>query len=211
LNTEMTIPGRNARVSAEAALYPGTYLGRVVSQSKTFYRVAAEGGELFAQVSGRLRQSAASPADFPVAGDFVMLDRADVAGGNAVILHLLPRTSLFVRKAAGTSHASQAVAANIDTVFICMGMDRDFNLRRLERYLSAAWDSGAAPVVVLTKSDACADAAEKTALAESVSIGADVIVTSALQTGADVLRPYITGRTVAFLGSSGVGKSTLIN
>lgn len=211
MNISTTIPGQNER-AAEAALYPGTYLGRVVSQSKTLYRVLTEGGELLAQVSGKLRQSAVSPADFPVVGDFVMLDRASDAGGNAVILHLLPRKSVFVRKAAGSSRESQAVAANVDTVFICMGMDRDFNIRRLERYLSIAWDSGATPVVVLTKSDLCGDTAEKLALAESVSTGADIMVTSALQEGcADVLKPYICGRTAAFIGSSGVGKSTLIN
>jgi ribosome biogenesis GTPase len=205
------VPGFNERVASEAASYPGTYPGRVVSQSKTLYRVLTERGELLAQVSGRLRQSAVSQADYPAVGDFVMLDRADGAGGNAVILHLLPRTSIFVRKAAGSSHDNQAVAANVDTVFICMGMDRDFNLRRLEIYLSVAWDSGAALVVVLTKSDACENPAEKAALAESVCIGADVIITSALHEGADMLKPYICGRTVAFIGSSGVGKSTLIN
>lgn len=212
MNNDIMIPGFNERIAAEAALYPGMYPGRVVSQSKTIYRAAAERGELLAQVSGKFRQNAVSSVDFPVVGDFVMLDRADAEGGNAVILQLLPRKSIFVRKAAGSSQGNQAVAANIDKVFICMGMDRDFNLRRLERYLSIAWDSGALPVVVLTKSDLCETPAETKALAESVSIGADVIVTSALSEGcADVLKPYIYGSTVAFVGSSGVGKSTLIN
>lgn len=211
MNNNTMIPGVNERVAAEAALYPGTYLGRVVSQSKTLYRVLSESGELLAQVSGKLRQNAVSQTDYPVVGDFVMLDRADGAGGNAVILHLLPRMSIFVRKAAGSSRDNQAVAANVDTVFICMGMDRDFNLRRLERYLSVAWDSGAVPVAVLTKSDLCENLEESVALAESVCIGADVIVTSGLHEGADRLKPYIPGKTVAFIGSSGVGKSTLIN
>ncbi len=211
MKSDMKFLGFDERAAAEAELYPGTYPGRVSSQSKTLYRVLTESGEILAQVSGKLRGSALSQADFPVVGDFVMLDRADGTGGNAVILHLLTRKSIFVRKAAGSSRENQAVAANIDTVFICMGMDGDFNLRRLERYLSLAWDSGALPVVVLTKSDLCDAPAEKASLAESVSIGADVIVTSAPQTGADTLKPYIRGKTVAFLGSSGVGKSTLIN
>jgi len=200
------------QAALEAAMYPGLYAGRVVSQSKHIYRVAIGDAELFAKVSGRLRQSASSPLDYPVTGDFVMLDRADASEGEAVIHHVLSRKSLFVRKAAGTSHASQAVAANIDTVLLCMGMDKDFNIRRLERYLAIAWESGAVPVVVLTKSDLCDDSAEKLMLAESAAVGADVIVTSAFSEGCtEMLKPYIAGKTAALLGSSGVGKSTLIN
>ncbi len=194
----------------EASQYPGLFAGRVVSQSKHIYRVVAGGAEFFAEVSGRLRQRAASPLDFPTAGDYVMVDRTD--GASAVIHHVLSRSSVFVRKAAGTSRAIQAVAANIDVVFLCMGMDSDFNIRRLERYLSIAWDSGAVPVVVLTKSDLCEDKAAKLALAEAAAVGAQIIVTGAFGTdGTQALIPYIAGKTAAFIGSSGVGKSTLIN
>lgn len=211
MEIDLTHLGLSKQAAEEAAQCPGMYLGRIVSQSKQIYRVAVKSGEITAQVSGRFRQQAAPPVDFPVAGDFVMLDREDDTGGSAVIHRVLTRKSLFVRKAAGSSGGSQAVAANIDTIFLCMGLDENFNIRRLERYLSIAWESGAAPVVVLTKHDLCGDT-ERIALAESAAVGADVIVTSALdENGADVLKPYIQGRTAAFIGSSGVGKSTLIN
>lgn len=210
MNTDRAAIGLDAR-AGEAAQYPGLHIGRVVSQSKHLYRLAVHGDEILAQISGRLRQNALSPLDFPVVGDFVMADRPDNSQGNAVIRHVLGRTSLFVRRAAGTSRASQAVAANIDVAFLCMGMDANFCIRRLERYLSIAWDSGALPVVVLTKSDLCDDPA-KLPLAEEAAVGVGVIVTSAASAdGADALKPYIEGKTAAFLGSSGVGKSTLIN
>jgi ribosome biogenesis GTPase len=209
---DLTKLGLSEQAAEEASLCPGLYLGRIVSQSKQHYRAAAGNGEILAQASGRFRQQAASPIDFPVVGDFVLLDRENNSNGTAVIHRVLTRKSLFVRKAAGTSGGSQAVAANIDIVFLCMGLDGNFNIRRLERYLSIAWDSGAAPVVVLTKSDLCEDTAGKLALAESAAVGADVIVTNALDKGgADDIKPYIKGKTAAFIGSSGVGKSTLIN
>lgn len=120
---------------------------------------------------------------------------------------------MFMRKAAGTARTEQPVAANIDTVFLCMSLNNDFNLRRLERYLSIAWDSGAKPVVVFTKSDLCMDIEHKLSQAQSVAIGADIVVTSAMDNdGYASIMPYIKeGVTVAFVGSSGVGKSTLIN
>lgn len=210
-NIDLTQLGLSQRAADEAALSTGLYIARIVSQSKQLYRVAVKSGEIFAQVSGKLRQQAVSPIDFPVVGDFVMLDREDDANGNAVIHQVLTRKSLFVRKAAGPSGGSQAIAANVDVVFLCMGLNSNFNIHRLERYLSIAWDSGATPVVVLTKSDLCDDDS-KIDLAESAAIGAIVIVTSALvENVADLLKPYIEGKTAAFIGSSGVGKSTLIN
>ena len=133
--------------------------------------------------------------------------------GTAVIHLVLPRKSLFVRKAAGTSKTEQVVAANIDTVFLCMSLNNDFNLRRLERYLAVAWESGAEPVVVLTKADLCADLPQKQREVEAIAMGVDILTTSAMESdGYRQITPYITeGRTVAFVGSSGVGKSTLIN
>ncbi len=118
-----------------------------------------------------------------------------------------------MRKTAGAASDTQIVAANIDTVFICMSLNNDFNLRRLERYLSIAWDSGAVPVVVLTKSDLCEDIESRLKDTLSMAIGADVLVTtSTSDDGYLSVKGYISsGRTVAFIGSSGVGKSTLIN
>lgn len=187
--------------------------GRIAAQYKDLYKVTGSGGDMIAEVSGKFRYAAAVPADYPVVGDFVVIDREETQSGNAIIHHILPRKSLFVRKAAGTAHEAQPVAANIDTVFICMALNHDFNLRRLERYLSIAWDSGATPVVVLTKSDLCDDLAVKLSEINKIALGIDVLVTSAMkEDGWDELLRYVgPGQTVAFIGSSGAGKSTLIN
>ena len=119
----------------------------------------------------------------------------------------------FIRKAAGTARKEQVVAANIDKVFICMSLNNDFNPRRLERYLTVCWESGATPIVVLTKADLCDKLAEKRLAVEAVAMGTDVLVTSAIeQDGCEQILSYIQeGQTVALIGSSGVGKSTLIN
>ncbi len=211
--TDMVQYGFSGRFAAEATLYPGLFPGRVTSQYKDLYKVACENGELMAEISGKLRYAAREAADYPAVGDFVMLDRADGAAGNAIIHHVLTRKSAFVRKAAGTGGDGQIVASNIDTVFLCMALDHDFNLRRLERYLSIAWDSRAVPVVVLTKSDLCGDVDEKLAAVAAAALGADVLATCG--ESADGYRGVLgyveEGRTIAFIGSSGVGKSTLIN
>jgi ribosome biogenesis GTPase len=130
-----------------------------------------------------------------------------------MIHQVLSRKSLFTRKAAGTGNEIQIVAANIDIVFICMSLNDDFNIRRLERYLAVAWDSGATPVIVLTKADLCGDIDRKIAEAEAVAIGVDIIVCSGVaENGVEEVCKYLKeGETIAFIGSSGVGKSTLIN
>jgi ribosome biogenesis GTPase len=205
--------GFTERFQSESALYPEYYVGRIASQYKDLYRVLCENGELMAEISGKFRYDARASSDYPAVGDFVMLDRLSDANGNAVICNALSRKSAFIRKAAGTSHNSQVVASNIDTVFICMSLNRDFNIRRIERYLAIAWDSGAMPVIVLTKSDLCGDVEQKLDEVNSVAIGVDILVTSALlQDGCLQVSRYIKeGQTIAFIGSSGVGKSTLIN
>jgi len=209
----MTNLGLSQRFITESSLYTKLYVGRVVSQYKDLYKVATEKGEVAAEIAGKLRFAARTASDYPAVGDFVMLDRDEDSGGNAIIHHILTRKSVFIRKAAGTANAEQVVAANIDTVFICMSLNNDYNLRRIERYLGIAWDSGALPVIVLTKADLCANAAEKLRELDEVACGVDVLVTSSLEEdGVEAVKPYLTaGRTIAFIGSSGVGKSTLIN
>ena len=200
-------------LAGASAVYPGLFPGRIVSQSRDLYTVVAERGELTAEVSGKFRFEAGTLSHFPAVGDFVLLDRSGNAGGNGIIHAVLPRKSAFIRKAAGTSNDEQVVAANIDTVFLCMSLNSDFNLRRMERYLGVAWDSGAVPVIVLTKADLCADLARRLSEIGTVACGAEVLVTSSLsEDGWTSVRKYLgRGKTVAFIGSSGVGKSTLIN
>jgi ribosome biogenesis GTPase len=184
-------------------------LGRIISQDKGIYKAVTENGEFKAQISGKLRYNAANISDYPAVGDFVMMDEN---GGNAIIHHILTRKSAFIRKAAGTSNDDQVVAANIDKVFICMSLNRDFNLRRLERYISIGWDSGAVPVVVLTKSDLCENIDDMMNDLDDVALGLEIIITSSLKDDYENIKKYINyGQTVAFIGSSGVGKTTLIN
>lgn len=210
---DMNQYGLNDRFVSEAAEFNGLHIGRIVLQEKGIYRVVCENGEMIAEISGKLRYEAKSPSDFPGVGDFVMLDRDNNENGNAIIHHMLNRKSVFVRKAAGNVNEEQVIAANIDTVFICMSLNNDFNLRRLERYLSLAWDSGASPVVVLTKADLCDNLQKRLYAVDSVALGTDVLVGTAMQEdGYKEISQYIQpGHTVAMIGSSGVGKSTLVN
>lgn len=205
--------GFSQRYIQEATMYPDFFLGRVVSQYKDYYKVATGETEVMAEISGKLRYSSDMQSDYPAVGDFVMIDRETDQHGNAIIHAILSRKSLFERRAAGTANEVQVVAANIDTVFICMSLNNDFNMRRLERYLAIAWNSGATPVVVLTKSDLCDNVETVTGEIEKIALGADVAVTSSMEAdGYKILLKYIEpGQTVAFVGSSGVGKSTLIN
>ena len=165
-----------------------------------------------AEVSGKFRFQTTILSDYPAVGNFVLVNWNE-SGNSSIIESLLPRKSAFIRKAAGEPQQEQIVAANIDTVFLCMALNHDFNLRRLERYISIAWDSGAMPVVVLTKSDLCDDLEQKLSEVSSVAFGVDVLVTTSTEeNGYKVLLPFISeGKTIAFIESSGVGKSTLIN
>lgn len=205
--------GLSDRFEQEATMYEGLFLARVTEQHRDLYKVVGEKGELQAGVSGNLIYRTNDNSDFPAVGDWVMIDREDHSTGNAVIHHILRRKSVFERKAAGTSNSVQIVAANIDTIFICMSLNADFNLRRMERYLSIAWNSMATPVIVLTKSDLCSDLSQRLTELSKVSVGTDTVVCSSKEENGnqEVLSYIKEGETIAFIGSSGVGKSTLIN
>lgn len=189
----------------------GCVSARVVAQHRGGYVVHSETGERRAVPSGRLRHSAAS-GGLPVVGDWIVL-RDDPAAEAATIAAVLPRRTAFSRKAAGDEIVEQVLAANVDTIFLVTAVGSDLNPRRLERYLVAAWESGAAPAVVLNKSDLCDDPAETVAELAGVGVGVPVHVVSCV-TGAGLaeLAPYLSeDRTVALLGSSGVGKTSLAN
>ena len=184
---------------------------RVISQEKGIYKIQSGTAVKPAEISGKYRYETKTVSDYPAVGDHVIAAWPE-DGSNAVITGLLPRKSCFLRKAAGTKKQEQVVAANIDIVFICMSLNNNFNIRRLERYLSVAYDSGAAPVVVLTKSDLCSDVESKILEAQNVAPGVDVLAISSLDEDYEAVMNFILpGKTVAFIGSSGVGKSTLIN
>lgn len=184
---------------------------RVALQQRGVYGLVTDHGEVAGAVSGRLQHQAA-PGGLPVAGDWVAVQPPGTTGP-AIIRHVLPRRTAFVRKASGTGEAPQVVAANIDLALLVLGLDDDFNLRRLERYLAAAWESGARPLVLLTKADACADVANAVSRTEGVAIGAEVIPLSALTgEGLEAVRSRLSpGLTAVLIGMSGVGKSTLVN
>ena len=146
-------------------------IGRVSTQYKNSFKVITENGEIAAEISGKFHYSVKELSEYPAVGDFVMIDRTDNLQGNGIIHHILTRKSVFARKMAGSKEEIQVVATNIDTVFICMSLNNDFNIRRLERYLSIAWDSGAIPVIVLTKSDLCKEIEVRLTEISSIAIG----------------------------------------
>ena len=185
---------------------------RVIAQQRKFWRVAGEFGECLAEVAGKLRLAADEGADWPAVGDWVAMELHE-AGSSALIRDVLPRRSRFVRKTAGKKVEEQVMAANVDTVLLMSALDGDFNPRRVERYLAQCWESGARPVIVLNKADACVDAGKKAAEMERIALGTAVCVISAVTgQGVEELEPFLKrGQTLAMLGSSGVGKSTLAN
>jgi ribosome biogenesis GTPase / thiamine phosphate phosphatase len=185
--------------------------GRVIVQQRGCWTLATDHGELEGRLSGRF-QHEAQEAGHPVAGDWVALS-ARPEEGAATIHAVLPRRTAFVRRAADGAHAPQVVAANADLAFLVLAMNGDFNLRRLERYLAAAWQSGAEPVVVLTKADLAVEPAALVERAAAVATGAQVLSVSALTgEGVEAVRARLDGgRTGVVLGSSGTGKSTLVN
>lgn len=192
----------------ESGLVPA----RVIAQFTLQYRIIAEDGEYSAEVSGKFHYEAGSRGDFPAVGDWVLVQ--PLAGERRAIIHaVLPRRTAMIRKAAGPGVHEQIIGANIDTLFVVCALNDDFNLRKIERYLIAAWDSGAMPVLLLTKADLCEEVAARIAAVEASAPGVPVHAVSALQgEGIDQLAGYLRpGSTIAVAGSSGVGKSTLLN
>ena len=185
---------------------------RIAREYRQSYLVLCEHGELSAQVSGKLHHSTLERSDLPAVGDWVAI-RSRPQEGKATIHAVLPRRSKFSRKVAGALTEEQVVATNVDTVFLVSGLDSDFNVRRIERYLTLAWDSGASPVIVLNKADLCPDVDAHVTEVESIAFGVPIHPLSAKEKrGLDALHRHLgLGQTVALLGSSGVGKSTLIN
>jgi ribosome biogenesis GTPase len=193
---------------AAGALTPG----RVIVEHKSRYVVATGEGERAARCSGKLRYQSGDRVELPAVGDWVAL-KGPSGEGEALIHAVVPRTGAFTRRAAGRHGGTQVLAANVDVVFIVASLARELNARRLERYLTLAWESGASPVVVLNKADLCDDLPRAVGSVESVTAGVSVHVASA-RTGAGVgeLGHHLSGhRTGALLGPSGVGKSTLVN
>jgi ribosome biogenesis GTPase len=187
---------------------------RVAVEQRGAYLLYTERGERWAELSGRLRHAAGERGELPAVGDWVAIADPDGAE-RALVQAVLARRTKFSRMAAtdGADVVEQVVAANVDVVFLTAGLDGDLNSRRLERYLTLGWESGASPVVVLTKSDLCEDLEGALLEVESVAIGVPVHpVSNVTGEGIDALAVYLTeGRTVAALGSSGVGKSSLVN
>ena len=189
----------------------GTVPARVVAAHRGSWRLALATGDRDAELAGRLRYGAAGPGDLPAVGDWVAVTDSDPA----LIVNVLPRRTAFGRnEGEGQAALDQVLAANVDTALVVTGLDGDFNLRRLERYLAVAWSGGVTPVILLNKADAATDPQGALAAAQSVAPGVDVRLIAAREgTGVEALaRDHLgAGTTAVVLGSSGAGKSTLLN
>jgi ribosome biogenesis GTPase len=214
MSVDLTQLGWNERLAEAFAPHAAErhVPGRVALEHTHIYRVMTAEGDVLARVSGRLRHRAFARVDFPAVGDWVAVAPAS-QGGDARIAAVLPRRSRFSRSVAGDVTEEQVVAANIDTVFLVAGLDGDFNPRRIERYILVASESGASPVVVLNKADVAEHVEAMVATVSAVAGAVPVhSVSCRVPESLDVLREYLGhGQTAALLGSSGVGKSTIVN
>ena len=185
---------------------------RIISEHKGIYRVQDDQGEYLGEISGKLRYTAINRQDFPVVGDWVAIQRLE-GEGKCIIHVILPRKTKLSRKSPGKTIEEQILCSNIDYIFIVQSMDATFNVNRIERYLSISWESGAIPVVILSKKDLCESPESILLEAESAAIGAKVHAISSLEEDSlGIIKTYLTsGNTIAFIGHSGAGKSTLIN
>jgi ribosome biogenesis GTPase len=185
---------------------------RVLVQQRGHYEIVTDGGERLATLAGKFAHDAAD-GFYPVAGDWVAVS-APTGSGTTLVHAVLPRTTTFVRREAGPgAPRGQVVAANVDVALLVVSLNADLSLRRIERYLAAAWESGAQPVIVLTKCDMCPEVAARKAEVEAIAAGVPVhAISSVTGEGIEALRAHLLpGRTAVLLGSSGVGKSTLVN
>jgi ribosome biogenesis GTPase / thiamine phosphate phosphatase len=191
---------------------PTLHPARIVENLKHFHRVRSEEAEYLAEIAGRVRHQAAGRDALPAVGDWVAITPRPEEG-RARIECILPRQTKLARKIAGREQGEQIIATNLDIVFVVSSLNRDLNLRRIERYLALVWESGAQPVVLLNKSDLCANAEALAADVAGSAPGLSIHLLSAVEgTGIETVRTYLApGKTAAFIGSSGVGKSTIIN
>jgi ribosome biogenesis GTPase len=190
----------------------GVLPARVAVERRNYYELYSNIGKLTADKRGKLFYNSSSAEDLPAVGDWVVIK--DISSEKKAMIHaVLPRRTKFSRKKAGIVTEEQIIAANIDTVFILSSLNQELNLRRIERYLTLAWDNNVKPVIVLSKADLCDNMYEKLVVAQNNFTATDALVISALKgAGIEELYQYFEGnKTIAVLGSSGVGKSTLIN
>lgn len=188
-------------------------IGRIVAVYKNLYKIHTQIGEVLGTLSGKVSHSIEDNSHYPAVGDWVIISKVCSTEERAIIYDILPRKSKFSRKQCGNSSDEQIIAANVDICFICMSLNLNFNLRRLERYITMAWESGASPVILLTKADICSDIDEMLSNVEAISFGIPIHILSVVSgSGLEALNKYlIPGNTAVFIGSSGVGKSSLIN
>jgi ribosome biogenesis GTPase len=194
------------------AAKPHVQPGRVFIEFNYLFRVYVHGGETEAVLAGRMKHHATSRSELPAVGDWVVV-RTRPGDEQGAIIAVLPRRSRFSRRTAGNVADEQVVAANVNVIFIVMALDDDYSIRRLERYLLLARDSGAAPVILLTKPDIGTEIEARIAEVHAIAADAPVhVLNPRAGEGLEALAHYLTrGRTGALLGSSGVGKTTIIN
>lgn len=223
MNQKLTSLGWSSYFESQLGIYETGFPARVAEKNRGHFKILSTEGEYDAVLSGKYLHASRTNAEYPCVGDWVMVQKKM---DQCIIESLFNRKSAFVRRqkidggrkiingiVSGGTTQEQILASNIDVVFIVTGLDKNFNHKRIERYLTLALESGAMPVIILSKLDLCEDVEAKLALVESVALGFPIHALSAIEgTGMESLSAYLgMGKTAAFLGSSGVGKSTITN